>query len=216
MAIQQSVAEKWQQVTDTPLLEAYGLTEASPAVSINPLANKTFNGSIGLPLPSTDVSIRDDAGNELAFNTPGELFIKGPQVMREYWQQTEETKKVLNGSGWLATGDIVTIDEQGYLRLVDRKKEMIDVSGFNVYPNEVEAVIAAHPGVLEVGVVGVADANTGEAVKACIVKKDPNITEQAIIAHCREELTAYKVPHQIEFRESLPKSAVGKILRRKL
>lgn len=216
MPVQRAVAEKWQKVTHKPLLEGYGLTETSPAVTISPLNLPEYNGSIGLPIPSTEIAIRDDDGNDLSFNTPGELCVKGPQVMKGYWQNPEETAKVLSPDGWLKTGDIATIDEEGYIRIVDRKKDMILVSGFNVYPNEVESVIAAHPGVLEVGVIGITDDNTGEAIKAFIVKKDPLLTAEEIIKYCRTQLTGYKIPKKIEFRDSLPKSNVGKILRSNL
>jgi len=216
MAVQKIVAERWRAVTGTPLLEAYGLTETSPAVCINPLNLKAYNGSIGLPIPSTDVMICDDQENEVPIGSPGELYIKGPQVMREYWNNPAETKKVFTKEGWLKTGDIATIDEKGFVRIVDRKKDMIIVSGFNVYPNELEDVIAHMPGVLEVAIIGVPDAGTGEAIKCFIVKKDPNLTKEAVIAHCRTELTGYKIPKLIEFRAELPKTNVGKILRRAL
>lgn len=216
MALQKSVAKRWQELTHTRILEAYGLTETCPAVTINPMYLDAFNGSIGLPLPSTEVSIRDDDGNELGFKTPGELCVKGPQVMQGYWQKPEETANVFTKDGYLKTGDIAEIDEKGFVFIVDRKKDMIVVSGFNVYPNEVEQVIGMHPGVLEVGVVGKRTDDTGELVKACIVKRDPSLTKEAIIEHCREHLTAYKVPKEIEFYSELPKTNVGKILRRAL
>jgi long-chain acyl-CoA synthetase len=216
MAVQQAVAEKWRKVTGKPLVEAYGLTETSPAVTINPLDLPAFNHSIGLPVSSTEVSIRGDDGIETALGQPGELCVRGPQVMREYWNRPEDTASVFTPDGFLRTGDIATIDEKGYVRIVDRKKDMIIVSGFNVIPNEVEDVIASHPGVLEVAAVGVPDARTGEAVKVFIVRKDPSLTKEMIIAHCRENLTAYKVPHLVEFRDELPKTNVGKILRRML
>jgi long-chain acyl-CoA synthetase len=216
MAVQKAVAERWLQVTGTPLLEAYGLTETSPAVTINPLNLANFNGSIGLPIPSTDIMICDDQENEVSIGSPGELYIKGPQVMREYWHNPEETKKVFSKDGWLKTGDVATVDEQGFVRIVDRKKDMIIVSGFNVYPNEIEDVVASNPGVLEVAVIGVPDAGTGEAVKCFIVKKDQNLTKEDIIAYCRKQLTGYKIPKLVEFRTELPKTNVGKILRRAL
>ncbi len=216
MAVQQPVAERWQKLTGVPLLEAYGLTETSPAVCINPLNLKQFNGSIGLPVPSTEVSIRDDDGNELPVGKPGELCVRGPQVMKGYWQRPDETAKVLSDDGWLKTGDVARLDENGYVYIVDRLKDMILVSGFNVFPNEVETVIAGHDGVLEVGVVGEPDDDSGEVVKAVVVRKDPNLTEADLIAYCRENLTGYKVPKIVEFREELPKTNVGKILRRKL
>jgi len=216
MAVQQAVAERWRKVTGRPLVEAYGLTETSPAVTINPLDLPAFNHSIGLPVPSTEVSIRADDGNEVPPGQPGELCVRGPQVMREYWNRPEDTANAFTPDRFLRTGDIATIDEKGYLRIVDRKKDMILVSGFNVFPNEVEDVIASHPGVLEVAAVGVPDERTGEAVKVFIVKKDPSLTKDVILAHCRENLTAYKVPHFVEFRDELPKTNVGKILRRAL
>ncbi len=216
MAVQQPVAERWQKLTGVPLLEAYGLTETSPAVCINPLNLKQFNGSIGLPVPSTEVSIRDDDANELPVGKPGELCVRGPQVMKGYWQRPDETAKVLSDDGWLKTGDVARLDENGYVYIVDRLKDMILVSGFNVFPNEVETVIAGHDGVLEVGVVGEPDDDSGEVVKAVVVRKDPNLTEADLIAYCRENLTGYKVPKIVEFREELPKTNVGKILRRKL
>ena len=216
MAVQRVVAERWQKLTGAPLLEGYGLTETSPLVSVVPLNATEYTGSIGLPAPSTDVSIRDKVGNELGIGERGELYIKGPQVMKGYWKRPDETAKVLSEDGWLRTGDVATIDEKGFLRIVDRIKDMIVVSGFNVYPNEVEDVIAHHPGVLEVGVVGVPHEVSGEMVKAFIVKKDPDLQVESIIAHCRQHLTAYKIPKRVEFREELPKSPIGKILRREL
>jgi len=216
MAVQEAVAKRWQQVTGVPLLQAYGLTETSPAVTINPMNLKTYHHSIGLPLPSTEISIRNDEGVELPVGGEGELCVRGPQVMKEYWQRPDETAKVFTPDGFLRTGDVARIDQQGFLYLVDRKKDMILVSGFKVYPNEVEDVIAAHPGVLEVAVVGIPDAKSGEAVKAFVVKKDPALTEEAVIQWCRERLTGYKVPNVVEFWDELPKTNVGKILRRAL
>ena len=216
MAVQASVAQEWQQVTGCVLAEAYGLTEASPAVSINPLNLEKYNGTIGLPIPNTEISIQDDQGNHLGVEEPGELCVRGPQIMQGYWNQPEETRAVLTEEGWLRTGDIATVDAQGFIRIVDRKKDMILVSGFNVYPNEIENVVAAHPGVLEVAAVGVEDATSGEAVKLFIVKKDPALTQEGILEHCKEHLTRYKRPDHIEFREALPKTNVGKILRRAL
>ena len=216
MAVQQAVAEKWRRVTGRPLVEAYGLTETSPAVTINPLDLPEFNHSIGLPVPSTEISIRGDDGNEVPLGQAGELCVRGPQVMREYWQRPEETANAFTPDRFLRTGDIATIDDKGFVRIVDRKKDMILVSGFNVFPNEVEDVIASHPGVLEVAAVGVPDERTGEAVKVFVVRKDPSLTKDDLIAHCRASLTAYKVPHLVEFREELPKTNVGKILRRLL
>ena len=216
MAVQKPVAERWQKLTGTPLLEAYGLTETSPAVCINPLNLSEFSGSIGLPVPSTEVSIQDDDGNILAQGEVGELCVRGPQVMKGYWQKPEETAKVLSSDGWLKTGDVAQMDEKGFIRIVDRLKDMILVSGFNVYPNEIESVIASHEGVLEVGVIGEPNDESGEVVKAVIVKKDPALDAAAVIAHCRERLTGYKVPRIVEFRDELPKTNVGKILRREL
>lgn len=216
MAVQKAVAERWKAVTGCPLLEAYGLTETSPAACINPIHLKEYNGSIGLPVSSTEISIRDENEQELPINTPGELCIRGPQVMKGYWNKPEETKIALK-NGWLHTGDIATIDEEGFVRIVDRKKDLIVVSGFNVYPNEVEDVIALMPEVKEVAVVGIpTNEATGEMVKAFIVKKDQTLTSKAIVEHCRKLLTGYKIPKEVEFRNELPKSAVGKILRRSL
>ena len=216
MAVQKSVAQRWQQVTGRSLLEAYGLTETSPAVCINPLTLEAYNGSIGLPVPSTEVCVRDEQGHTLGLNQPGELFVRGPQVMKGYWQRPEDTKAVLDADGWLATGDIAEIDEQGFVRIVDRKKDMILVSGFNVYPNEIEDVVAAHPDVLEVGAIGVPDERSGEAVRLVVVKKNPALTEETLFEYCREELTGYKRPRSVVFADELPKSNVGKILRREL
>ncbi len=216
MAVQEAVAEKWEMITRCPLIEAYGLTETSPAATINPLDLPKYNGSIGLPIPSTDLQLRDDDGNEVALGQPGEICIKGPQVMAGYWQHPDETAKVLDGNGWFATGDIGVMDPDGYVKIVDRKKDMILVSGFNVYPNEIEGVVAMHPGVLESAAVGVPSSKSGEAVKLFIVKKDERLTAAEVLAHCREHLTGYKVPQHVEFRKELPKTNVGKILRRTL
>ena len=216
MAMQRAVADRWREVTGVPVVEAYGLTETSPAAVANRLDQTEFTGSIGLPLPSTDISIRDDDGNEVGFDTPGELCVRGPQVMQGYWGRPDATAEVLSDDGWLRTGDMATIDEEGYLRIVDRKKDMIIVSGFNVYPNEIEDVVALHPGVLEVGAVGVPDEKSGEVPKIVVVKKDPDLTSEALIEHCREQLTGYKVPRHVEFRDELPKTNVGKVLRREL
>ncbi len=214
MAVQRAVAENWRQVTGTPLIEGYGLTETSPAATFNPLTLTEYNGSIGLPLPSTALSIRADDERELGIGEVGEICIRGPQVMRGYWNQPEETAKVMTSDGYLRTGDMGFVDERGYVRIVDRKKDLIIVSGFNVYPNEVEDVVAHHPGVLEVAAVGVPDDKSGEAVKIVVVRKDPALTAEALIEHCRRHLTGYKVPRHIEFRTELPKTNVGKILRR--
>lgn len=214
--VQHAVAERWQKVTGNVLLEGYGLTEASPVVCICPLDLNVYKGSIGLPVSSTDVTFRDDNGQDVQLGEIGELCVKGPQVMQGYWQKPDETQKVFTEDGWLKTGDLGRIDEEGFIYLVERKKDLVLVSGFNVYPNEVENVIAAHPGVKEVVVVGVPDEQSGESVKAFIVKKDLNLTEENIRAYCHENLTGYKRPKYIEFRDSLPKSPVGKILRREL
>ena len=216
MAVQRAVAERWKSVTGRPLIEAYGLTETSPAAIANPLTIADFNGAIGLPLPSTDIAIRDDGGRDLPIGEIGELCIKGPQVMAGYWMKPEETAKVMTADGFLRTGDIVRVDQRGYVFVVDRKKDMIIVSGFNVYPNEIEDVVMSHPGVLEVGAVGVPDAKTGEAVKIVVVRKDEALTEADLIAHCRQNLTGYKTPRLVEFRSTLPRTPVGKILRREL
>ena len=216
MAVQRSVAERWREVTGTTLIEAYGLTETSPAACINPLDLKEFNGKIGLPISSTEVSIQDDDWNELPLGEPGEICIRGPQVMKGYWNRPKETSQILSNDGWLHTGDIGFMDENGYVQIVDRKKDMILVSGFNVFPNEVEDVIAAHPGVLEVGVIGKPDEHSGEVVMAVVVKSDPSLTEQDLRDFCRESLTSYKVPKSIVFTDELPKTNVGKILRREL
>jgi long-chain acyl-CoA synthetase len=216
MAVQKAVADRWEKVTGKPLIEAYGLTETSPAATINPLDLAEYNGAIGLPIPSTDLVLRDDDGKEVALGERGEICIKGPQVMLGYWRRPEETAKMIDRDGWLATGDIGVIDERGFVRIVDRKKDMILVSGFNVYPNEIESVVAMHPGVLECAAVGVPDVKSGEAVKLFVVKKDPALTAEALLAHCREQLTGYKCPRDVEFRTELPKSNVGKILRREL
>jgi long-chain acyl-CoA synthetase len=216
MAVQKAVAEKWKRVTGKPLIEAYGLTETSPAATINPLDIPEYNGSIGLPVSSTDVAIRNDEGKDVPLGERGELCIRGPQVMKGYYNRPEETANVLMPDGFLRTGDVAVMDEKGFVRIVDRKKDMILVSGFNVYPNEVEDVVAMHPGVLEVAAIGVADEKSGEAVKIFVVRKDPALTAAQLIAHCRENLTGYKVPGHVEFRDELPKTNVGKILRREL
>jgi long-chain acyl-CoA synthetase len=215
-AVQRAVAERWKKVTGVTLIEAYGLTETSPAACINPLDLNAYNGAIGLPLPSTDASIQNDDGKQLGVGETGELCIRGPQVMKGYWQRREETAKVLGSDDWLHTGDIAKMDEKGFFYIVDRKKDMILVSGFNVYPSEIEDIVAQCPGVLEVAAVGVPDEKSGEAVKIVVVRKDPNLTAETIKAHCRENLTSYKLPKYIEFRDALPKSNVGKILRREL
>jgi len=216
MAVQRAVAERWKKVTGVTLVEAYGLTETSPAACINPLDLAEYNGAIGLPIPSTDACVKDDAGKTLAVGEVGELCIKGPQVMKGYWQRPEDTAQAVDAEGWLHTGDMARMDEQGFFYIVDRKKDMILVSGFNVYPNEVEDVIAMMPGVLEVAAVGVPDEKSGEVVKVVIVKKDPTLTAEMVKEHARANLTGYKHPRIVEFRKELPKTNVGKILRREL
>jgi len=215
MAVQRAVAERWQQFFGVPLIEGYGLTETSPIVCANPLDVREYTGSIGLPLPSTEVSIRDDAGNELSLGEVGELCVRGPQVMKGYWNKPEETAKVFTADGWLRTGDMAFMDEKGFVKLVDRKKDMVLVSGFNVYPNEVEDVVMTHPGVLEVAAIGVPDERSGESVKLIVVKRDAALTAEELIDYCRKHLTGYKVPREVVFRDQpLPKTNVGKILRR--
>ncbi|MCK1385633.1 long-chain fatty acid--CoA ligase [Bradyrhizobium sp. 21] len=216
MAVQRPVAEQWKAITGCSIAEGYGLSETSPTLTCNTATNSEFNGTIGVPVPSTWISIRDDDGNEVPLGQPGEICAKGPQVMSGYWNRPEETAKVMTADGFFRTGDIGVMDEKGYTKIVDRKKDMILVSGFNVYPNEVEEVIASHPGVLECAVIGIPDSKSGEAVKAFIVKKDPTLTPDAVIKFCQEQLTGYKVPKHIEFRTDLPKTNVGKILRRQL
>ncbi len=215
MAVQRAVAERWKSLTGKPLIEAYGLTETSPAAVANPLTIEDFTGAIGLPLPSTDIAIRD-GGRDLEIGEPGELCIKGPQVMAGYWNMPGETANVMDADGFLRTGDIAQVDERGYVFVVDRKKDMINVSGFNVYPNEIEDVLMTHPGVLEVGAVGVPDEKTGEAVKIVVVRKDKALTGAELIAHARLSMTGYKIPRHVEFRDALPRTNVGKILRREL
>ncbi len=216
MAVQKAVAERWKEITGVALVEAYGLTETSPAAVINPLNLTAYNGFIGLPIPSTEIELRDDQGNAVGFDTPGELCIRGPQVMKGYWNRPDETAKVLGADGFLATGDVATINQDGYLKIVDRKKDMILVSGFNVYPNEIEDVLALMPGILEVAAVGAPDEHSGEIVMVCIVKKDPNLTEEQVIQFARQSLTGYKMPRRVRFMTELPKTNVGKILRREL
>lgn len=216
MAVQRSVAERWKQVTGVTLVEAYGLTESAPAACINPMDLAEYNGSIGLPISSTDACVKDENGNALPQGEVGELCLRGPQVMKGYWKRPEETAAAIDADGWLHTGDMARMDEKGFFFIVDRKKDMILVSGFNVYPNEVEDVIAMMPGVLEVAAVGVPDEKSGEAVKVVIVKKDPALTAEQVKAHAREHLTGYKHPRFVEFRTELPKTNVGKILRREL
>jgi long-chain acyl-CoA synthetase len=216
MAVQKPVADKWLKLTGIPIVEGYGLSETSPVVTANRCDITDFTGTIGLPLPSTEIRILDEASNEVPFGTAGEIAVRGPQVMAGYWQRPDETAKVMTQDGFFKTGDIGVMDAQGYVKIVDRKKDMILVSGFNVYPNEVEEVVASHPGVLEVACVGVPDQNSGEAVKLYVVKKDKAVTKDELMAYCKEQLTGYKRPKYIEFRETLPKTNVGKILRREL
>jgi long-chain acyl-CoA synthetase len=215
-AVQKAVAEKWLALTGVPIIEGYGLSETSPVATSNPVMNREYTGSIGLPFPGTDITIIDDAGQPVPLGQPGEIAIRGPQVMAGYWQRPDETAKVMTPDGFFKSGDIGIMDERGYIRIVDRKKDMIIVSGFNVYPNEIEAVIAMHPGVLECAVVGVPDERTGEAVKVFIVRKDPALTEADVMEFCKQQLTGYKKPKFVEFHDELPKSIVGKILRREL
>ena len=203
-------------MTGVPLIEAYGLTETSPAATINPLNLTAYNGSIGLPIPSTSIVLRDDAGKDVPPGSPGEICIKGPQVMAGYWNRPDETAKVMTQDGYFMTGDIGIMDERGFIRIVDRKKDMILVSGFNVYPNEIEGVVAGHPGVLECAAVGVPDKKSGEAVRLYVVRKDDGVTTADVMKYCRDHLTGYKCPREVVFRDELPKSNVGKILRREL
>ncbi|WP_305800647.1 long-chain-fatty-acid--CoA ligase FadD [Photobacterium sp. GJ3] len=216
MAVQRSVAEKWLATTKNYLLEGYGLTECSPLVAAYPHDLTVYNGSIGLPVSSTEIRIVDDEGQVLAMDQTGELQVRGPQVMKGYWQRPEATRDVLTEDGWLSTGDVVRFDEDGFLHIVDRKKDMILVSGFNVYPNEIEDVVALHGKVLEVAAIGQPHETSGEVVKICVVKRDPSLTKDELLAHCRQYLTGYKVPRLVEFRDELPKTNVGKILRRAL
>ncbi len=214
--IQRPVAEKWQEITKSPLCEGYGLTECSPNVAFNPFDISEYTGTIGLPIPSTDVVIRNALGEDVPLGEIGELCVKGPQVMKGYWNRPEETTSAFTADGYLKTGDIATMDHKGFIKIVDRLKDMVIVSGFNVYPTEIEEVVQMHPGVFEVACVGKPDAKTGEATKIFVVKKDPDLTTDDLIKHCRENLTNYKVPREIVFMETLPKSQVGKILRREL
>jgi long-chain acyl-CoA synthetase len=216
MAVQKAVADRWQQVTGKVLLEGYGLTETSPCATMSPHNMSAYSGSIGIPLPSTDIALRDDNRKDVPLGQPGEICIKGPQVMKGYWQRPEETAQIIGPDGYLYTGDVGVMDDKGFIRIVDRKKDMILVSGFNVYPNEIEQVVAMMPGVLEVAAIGVADEKSGEVPKLFIVRKDPALTEAQVLAHCKEQLTGYKQPRYVEFRAELPKTNVGKILRRAL
>jgi long-chain acyl-CoA synthetase len=216
MAVQQAVSDKWRAITGVPIVEGYGLSETSPVATCNPMTSTEYNGTIGLPFPGTEIAILDDAGQPVPLGQPGEIAIRGPQVMAGYWQRPDETAKVMTPDGFFKSGDIGIMDERGYIRIVDRKKDMIIVSGFNVYPNEIEAVVATHPGVLECAAVGIKDERSGEAVKLFVVRKDPALTVEAVAEFCRQNLTGYKKPKVIEFRDELPKSNVGKILRREL
>src|SRR2546426_8266240 len=216
MAVQKAVAERWKQVTGSPIIEGYGLTETAPSATANPLNVTTFTGAIGVPMPSTEVVLRDDDNRDLPLGQAGEICIRGPQVMAGYWQRPAETAEVLGRDGVLHTGDIGVMDEKGFIRVVDRKKDMIVVSGFKVFPNEIEQVVAMLPGVLECAVIGVPDEHSGEVPKVFVVKRDPQLTEQDVLEHCRKELTGYKRPKYVEFRAELPKTNVGKILRRAL
>ena len=216
MAVQEAVAKKWKAVTGVTLVEAYGLTETSPAATINPFNIPDYNGSIGLPISSTEIALRDDTGKDVPLGSPGEICIRGPQVMAGYWNRPDETAKVMTADGYFMSGDIGVMDDKGFVRIVDRKKDMILVSGFNVYPNEIEGVVAGHPGVLECAAVGVPDTKSGEAVRLYVVKKDDSVTAEDVMKFCRDHLTGYKCPREVVFRGELPKSNVGKILRREL
>ena len=216
MAVHKAVADKWLALTGCPIVEAYGLTETSPAATCNPILIREWSGTIGLPFPSTEIAILDDAGQPVPLGQPGEIAIRGPQVMAGYWQHSDETAKVMTSDGFFKSGDIGIMDQRGYTRIVDRKKDMIIVSGFNVFPNEIEAVVALHPGVLECAAVGVPDERAGEAVKLFVVRKDPVLSEADLAEYCKQQLTGYKRPKYIEFRDELPKSNIGKILRRAL
>jgi long-chain acyl-CoA synthetase len=216
MAVQKAVADKWIRITGVPIVEGYGLSETSPVATSNPVMAREYNGTIGLPFPNTEIAILDDAGQPVPLGQPGEIAIRGPQVMAGYWNRPDETAKVMTPDGFFKSGDIGIMDESGYTKIVDRKKDMIIVSGFNVYPNEVEAVVAMHPGVVECAAIGVPDAKAGEAVKVFVVRKDPSLTEAALQDFCKEHLTGYKKPKYIVFRDELPKTNVGKILRREL
>ena len=216
MAVQEATAKRWLEVTCCPVVEGYGLSETSPVATSNRVDSKSFNGTIGLPIPSTEIAIRDDEGKDVRPGQPGEICIRGPQVMSGYWQRADETSKVMTPDGFFKSGDIGVMDTLGYVKIVDRKKDMILISGFNVYPTEIEQVVSLHPGVLECAAVGLPDPKTGESVKLFVVKKDATLSEEDLMAYCRENFTAYKRPKAIEFRDELPKSNVGKILRREL
>jgi long-chain acyl-CoA synthetase len=216
MAVQEATAKRWLEVTGCPIVEGYGLSETSPVATSNRVDSKSFSGTIGVPIPSTEIAIRDDGGRDVPVGSPGEICIRGPQVMAGYWQRPDETEKVMTADGFFKSGDVGVMDERGYIRIVDRKKDMILVSGFNVYPTEIEQVVSMHPGVLECAAIGVPDAKSGEVVKLFVVKKDPSLSEDDVASYCRDNFTAYKRPRWIEFRDDLPKSNVGKILRREL
>jgi long-chain acyl-CoA synthetase len=217
MALHRAVAQRWQETMGVPLIEGYGLTEASPIVCANPLDAKEYSGTVGPPLPSTEISVRGEGDAELGVGEVGEILVRGPQVMKGYWNLPGETAATLGADGWLRTGDMGLVNERGFVRITDRKKDLIIVSGFKVFPNEVEDVAALHPAVLEAGAIGVPDARSGETVKLIVVRRDPALSEADLIEHCRKHLTAYKVPRQVEFRtEPLPKTPIGKVLRRAL
>jgi long-chain acyl-CoA synthetase len=216
MSVQKAVADKWIKLTGCPIAEGYGLSETSPVATCNPADITEYTGTIGLPFPSTDIVILDDDGKPVPLGQPGEIAIRGPQVMAGYWNRPDETDKVMTADGFFKSGDVGVMDERGYVKIVDRKKDMILVSGFNVYPNEIEGVVASHPGVLECACVGVPDANSGEAVKLFVVRKDPSLTAEQLLDYCKGQFTGYKRPKYIEFRDELPKTNVGKILRREL
>jgi long-chain acyl-CoA synthetase len=216
MAVQKAVSDKWKSITGLPIIEGYGLSETSPVATCNPINNTEYTGTIGLPFPNTEIAILDDAGQPVPLGEPGEIAIRGPQVMAGYWNRPDETAKVMTPDGFFKSGDVGIMDERGYIRIVDRKKDMILVSGFNVYPNEIESVLATHPGVVECAAVGVPDEKSGEAVKVFIVRKDPNLTVEQVMEFCKENFTGYKKPKYVEFRDELPKTNVGKILRREL
>jgi long-chain acyl-CoA synthetase len=216
MAVQRATAEKWLKVTGCPVVEGYGLSETSPVATSNRLDTTEFTGTIGLPFPSTDIAIRDDAGADVPTGSPGEICIRGPQVMAGYWNRPDETAQVMTADGYFKSGDVGVMDERGYVRIVDRKKDMILVSGFNVYPNEIEQVVSLHPGVLECAAIGIPDDKSGEAVKLFVVKSEQGVSEEDLSSYCRDNFTAYKRPKYIEFKDELPKSNVGKILRREL
>ena len=216
MAIQEAVSKKWEKITGQPIIQAYGLTETSPAAVVNPLEAETFTGSIGLPISSTEIRICDDNGNDIELGKPGEICIRGPQVMVGYWNNPEETKKVMFDDGWFRTGDIGRMDEKGFVFIEDRKKDMIIVSGFNVFPNEIEGVVANMEGILETAAIGMPSEKSGEAIKLFVVRNNESITEEDIINYCRKNLTPYKIPKKIVFKQELPKTNVGKILRRAL